>query len=251
MVNRFGGVLLALCCIQWMPVASAAEVQIVFGDSLAPFSDPKTGRGVEIDIIREALKAAGHTLKPRFVPQARVPLTLSQGQVDGAATLTPDSGVPAAYSDVYIHYRDIVVTPQDRLTAPHDVAQLAGLRVVGFQNAAQYLGPAFAAMAKSNPRYVEQANQLSQVRMLFAGHADAIVIEHRIFAYQQARLVQSEFRERPFAVSTSEPFADIPYQVAFRDAAMRDDFNAGLQRIRKSGVLATIEANYGLPGVSR
>lgn len=249
MVNRFWAVLLMACASQVVPAAMAADVQIVFGESLAPFADEKTGRGVEIDIVREALKAVGHTMHPRYVPQARVPLTLAQGQVDGAATLTPESGVSAAYSDVYIHYRDIVVTPQARLTAPQDVAQLAGLRVVGFQNAAQYLGPAFAAMAKSNPRYSEESNQLSQVRMLFAGQADAIVIEQRIFAYQQARLVGSKFRERPVPVNISEPFAAIPYRVAFRATTLRDEFNVGLQRIRINGVLAAIEARYSAPGM--
>jgi polar amino acid transport system substrate-binding protein len=248
-VNRFWAILVTAFASQVVVPAMAADVQIVFGESLAPFADEKTGRGVEIDIVREALKAVGHSLRPRYVPQARVPLTLARGQVDGAATLTPESGVSAAYSDAYIRYRDIVVTHQARLTAPQDVAQLAGLRVVGFQNAAKYLGPAFAAMAKSNPRYSEEPSQLSQVRMLFAGQVDAIVIEHRIFAYQQAQLLASKFKERPVPVSISEPFEDIPYQVAFRTETLRDEFNLGLQRIRKSGVLADIEARYAMPGV--
>lgn len=229
----------------------AAEVRIAFGQSLAPFADEETGRGVEIDIIRAALQAAGHRLVPGFMPQARVPLALADRQFDGAATLTSDSGVVAAYSGVYIEYLDIVVARQGALVAPLRLPDLAPLRVVGFQNASKYLGPAFAAMVAANPHYTEQANQLSQLRMLFGGQADAIVVEQRIYAHQLKKLQASRFTERPFAVDLFRPFASIPYRVAFRDAALRDQFDAGLARLRKDGSLARLEAAYLPTGGAR
>lgn len=250
-MTRPAGWLLWLSC-WWLALpAQAADVRLAFGQSLAPFADERTGRGIEIEILRAALQAAGHTLVPGFLPQARVPLALKDGSFDGAATLTADSGVQAAYSDVYIHYQDVVVAAKGRLRPPVTLASLAGLRVVGFQNAARYLGPEFAAFARGNPRYVEQANQLTQVRMLFGGQADALVVEERIFAWQLGQLRQSRYSEKPVPVDSVALFERIPYRVAFREPALRDAFNAGLAQARALGVLARIEAAYQLPAAAR
>lgn len=224
--------------------AQSAEVRIACGQSLIPFADEKTGKGLDIDIIRAALRAVGHTLVPVFLPMARVPLAMRDAKLDGASTLTADSGVAGAYSDVYVEYRDVVIAPKGQLPSPLRLSQLQNLRVVGFPNATLYLGAEFAAMAKANPRYSEQQNQLSQVRMLFGHQADAIVAEARIFAYQMAQLRKSTFTERPFEVDTFAAFEGIPYRVVFRDAGLRDTFNAGLAQIRQSGELAKIEARY-------
>ena len=229
-----------------LPV-QAGEVTLAFGQSLAPFADEQSGQGIEIDILRAALQLAGHSLVVGFLPQARVPLALADRSFDGAATLTPESGVKAAYSEPYIHYQDVLITAKGRLRPPVTLAALAGLRVVGFQNASHYLGPEFAAYARDNPRYVEQANQLTQVRMLFGGQADVLVMEARIFAWQVAQLQHSRFSEKPVPVDSVPLFERIPYRVAFRDPGLRDAFNAGLAKARAQGLLARIEAGYALP----
>jgi polar amino acid transport system substrate-binding protein len=231
--------------------AGAVEVRIVFGQSLAPYVDEKTATGVEIDIIRAALKSQGHVLVPSFVPQGRVPVTLQAGAVDAAATLTPDSGVKAAYSEVYIEYEDMVIARKGRFKAAPTMAELQRLRIVAFPNAARYLGPAYAAMAKANPRYGEQADQLTQVRMLFGGQADVIVADRRIYEYQVEQLRASKYAERPFEVDLYSPFDKIPYRVAFRDPSLRDSFNAGLAAIRASGELGRIGSRYAQTGTSR
>ena len=217
---------------------------MVFGQSLAPFANERDGRGIEIDIIRAALAVAGHQLKPSFLPQARLPVAWLAREFDAAATLTPDSGVVAAYSEVYIDYEDVVVAKRGRFRPTLTVADLTGLRVVGFQNAARYLGSDFAAMVSANRHYREQADQLSQLRMLFGGQADVIVVERHIFEHQLGQLMESRFKERAFAVDMFYLFDKIPYRVAFRDAALRDDFNQGLTSIKKSGELARITARY-------
>jgi polar amino acid transport system substrate-binding protein len=242
-----------LVLLLWCVGAHSAELRIAFGQSLAPYADEKTSTGLEIDIIRAAFNTAGHTVVPVFLPQARVPLAMRDAQFDGAATLTPDSGVVGSYSEVYVHYLDMVIAPKGQLSAPLQMADLQGLRVVGFQNASLYLGPEFAAMAKANPRYSELANQLSQTRMLFGRQADAIVCDPRIFEYQIEQLRQSGYTEKPFAVDLFAVFDEIPYRMVFRESALRDVFNAGLAQIRQSGALAQIEARYlrGKPGAAR
>ena len=178
------------------------------------------------------------------MPSARKMIALRGGDVEAAATLSPQDGPEACYSEVYIHYQDYVIAPKGRYPKGLRLAELAELRVVAYQLASHHLGPEFAATVKSNPRYIEQADQLSQLRMLFGGQTDVIVAERHIFEHQLKRLQDSRFKERPFAVDFLPLFKAVPYRVAFRDQALCEQFNAGLARIRREGVLERITAAY-------
>lgn len=224
--------------------AQAAEVRVAFGHSVAPFADAQDGTGVEVDIIRAALQAVGHTVRPVFMPSARKMLALRNGEVEAAATLSPQDGPDACFSDVYIHYQDFAITPKGRNPKGLRLTDLAELRVVAYQLATHHLGPEYAATVKINPRYMEQADQLSQLRMLFGGQADVIVAERHIFEHQLKRLAESRFKERPFPVDFMPLFKPVAYRVAFKDLALCEQFNAGLSRIRREGVLERISAAY-------
>lgn len=222
----------------------AAEVRVAFGQSVAPFADAQDGTGVEIDIIRAALQAVGHTIRPVFIPSARKMIALRNGDVEAAATLSPQDGPDACFSEVYIHYQDFVIAPKGRYPKGLRLADLGELRVVAYQLATHHLGPEYAATVKNNPRYMEQADQLSQLRMLFGGQTDVIVAERHIFEHNLKRLAESRFKERPFAVDYLPLFKPIAYRVAFKDTALCEQFNAGLARIRREGVLERISAAY-------
>ena len=58
--------------------ALADDITMTFGDSTPPYAFADTQRGLEVDIVREALAFRGHTLKPVFVPAARVPHQFKQ-----------------------------------------------------------------------------------------------------------------------------------------------------------------------------
>lgn len=223
---------------------SAAEVRVAFSHSVAPFADAQDGTGVEVDILRAALQAVGYTVKPVFMPSARKMIALRSGDVEAAATLSPQDGPEACFSDVYIHYQDFVIAQKGRYPKGLRLADLGELRVVAYQLASHHLGPEYAAVVKANPRYVEQADQLSQLRMLFGGQTDVIVAERHIFEHQLRRLQDSRFKERPFAVDYLPMFKPVPYRVAFLDPALCEQFNAGLARIRREGVLERITAAY-------
>ncbi len=224
--------------------AQAAEVRVAFGQSVAPFADAQDGTGVEVDIIRAALQAVGYTVRPVFMPSARKMLALRNGEVEAAATLSPQDGPDACFSDVYIYYQDFAITPKGRYPKGLRLTDLAELRVVAYQLATHHLGPEYAATVKNNPRYMEQADQLSQLRMLFGGQADVIVAERHIFEHQLKRLAESRFKERPFPVDFMPLFKPVAYRVAFKDLALCEQFNAGLSRIRREGVLERISAAY-------
>lgn len=234
---------LTLALLAPMP-ALAAEVVMAVGRSLPPYVIVDEWRGIEYDVVREALALEGHTLTPKFFSFARVVRELENGGVTAAMTMRPDSGVRAFYSDSHIAYRNYAITLASHNIVIKNVEDLAGKSVLAFQNASLYLGPAYKAMADGNPAYREEARQVVQPLQLFLGRVDVVVADRFIFGW---------FANDPEVKAKTDPtqglrfhplFPATEYHVAFRDAAMRDSFNRGLKKLRDNGTYARIVQRY-------
>lgn len=224
--------------------AAAAEVVMAVGRSLPPYVIVDEWRGMEYDVVREALALEGHTLTPKFVSFARVVRELESGEVNAAMTMRPDSGVKAFYSDSHVTYRNYAITLASRNIAIKKVEDLAGKSVMAFQNASMYLGPAYKAVADGNPFYREEARQVVQPQQLFLGRVDVVVADRFIFGWfandpeVKAKVDTTQgLRFHPIFPATD-------YHVAFRDAALRDSFNRGLKKLRDNGTYARIVQRY-------
>ncbi|MBC8176372.1 MAG: hypothetical protein H8E19_03130, partial [Deltaproteobacteria bacterium] len=69
--------------------AAPKELTLAVGLAIPPYNIPETKSGIELDIVREALKDRGYTIKPKYVPFARVKKELKDKTVDGALTINP------------------------------------------------------------------------------------------------------------------------------------------------------------------
>jgi polar amino acid transport system substrate-binding protein len=225
--------------------ARAATLRMAFGDRIPPFCFPESTSGIEVDVFREALALRGHELQPVFLPLARVPKAFRDGQVDAAMTdLGQALGAQGAhYGDAAVLYDNVFFSLITRGLAIRRPTDLAGLRVVAFQGAAQrypdWLGPA-ARLG----HYQELNDQAAQVRMLMLERCDAVLSDRSIFRWfslQQARqgLALKPVREHRF--TQPDP---LDYRPVFRSAAVRDDFNAGLRALRSSGRYQAIYDRY-------
>ncbi|HLO77963.1 MAG TPA: transporter substrate-binding domain-containing protein [Magnetospirillum sp.] len=224
--------------------ARADEVVMAVGRSLPPYIIVDEWRGLEYDVVREALAIEGHTVKPRFMAFARVVKELEAGMVDAAMTMRPDSGVPVHYSDSHVTYRNIVITLARRNLTINRVEDLAGKSVLAFQNATLYLGPAFKSVADANPRYREEARQAAQPLQLFLDRVDAVVSDRFIFGWFANDAEVKAKVDTTQALRFHPIFPPTQYHVAFRDSALRDSFNRGLKKLRESGAYDRIVARY-------
>jgi len=217
------------------------ELTMAVGLALPPYNIPETDDGIEMDIVREALRLKGYAVKSKYVPFARVRRELMDREVDGALTINPDSAIEAFYSDGHLVCRNIVVTLEKNGLKIRAIDDLKDKSVLAFQDATLYLGKKFAAMAKQNPQYREIANQEIQINCLYASRVDAIVLDENIFYY---------YRNRNDKVDTSQPihiwriFPPTTFSVAFVDKTVRDDFNDGLKQLRASGRYDRIVEKY-------
>lgn len=226
--------------------ARAAEIDMAVGLSLPPYVITSDGwRGMEYDIVKEALALEGHTMKPRLMAFARIHKELESGMADAAMTMRPDSGARGVhFSDVHVTYRNFAISLASRDLTITSIQDLADKSVIAFQNAQLYLGPEFKAAVANNPRYREEAKQAIQPTLLFLGRIDVAVADRNIFAwFAEDAEVKSKVDTRQ-ALRFHPIFPPTDYQVAFRDPALRDSFNRGLRQLRESGAYDRIAARY-------
>ncbi|MFN4238079.1 MAG: substrate-binding periplasmic protein [Vogesella sp.] len=218
-------------------------VTVAFGESLEPYVIPQLEAGIELDIIRAALKSQRYQMQPVFLSQKRLPQALSDRKIDAVATIVPESGAKGAYSDVYISYEDVAITLTQRRLNINKIADLAPYSISAFPLAGQYLGSEFAALSARHHDYHETGNQIDQNRLLYRGSVDVVVADHRIFHYMNKRM-QADFGEQPLPVTYHDIFIKLPYRVLFRQPALRDAFNSGLKAIQQNGDYQRILKRY-------
>ncbi|MCR6629747.1 MAG: transporter substrate-binding domain-containing protein [Magnetospirillum sp.] len=234
---------LALALLAPWP-ALADEVMVAIGRSLPPYVIVDEWRGMEYEIVRDALALEGHTLKPKFMAFARVSREMESGLVDAAMTMRPESGVKAHYSDSHVAYRNYAITLAKNNLAINRIEDLAGKSVVAFQNASLYLGPTYKALMDANPHYREEARQMVQPTLLFLDRVDAVIADCFIFGWFANDPEVKAKADTSQALRFHPIFPPTEYRVAFRDARLRDGFNRGLKKLRDSGAYDRIVQRY-------
>jgi len=214
------------------------------GLALPPYNIPETNSGMELEIVREALKLKGYDIVPKYVPFARVKRELKNHTVDGALTITPDSGIEAFYSDRHIICQNVAVSLKKNNFNIRSIPDLKDKSVLAFQDATIYLGRDFAAMAGQNTDYREIAKQQLQINLLYSNRVDTVVLDENIFYYHR---MKNDMVDISQPIDIWRIFPPSPFNVAFIDKTVRDDFNEGLKELRESGRYDEIVQKYIKP----
>lgn len=234
--------LLGLALILFQSQALAAELRASVGLALPPYIISDQNKGMELEIVREALAEKGHTLKTVYLPFKRVAAAFDSGETDAALTVNESSSIQnAIYSDSHITYQNVAIGLASKKLKVKAVSDLGLYSVVAFQHAVQYLGADFANMAKRNSKYSEKAKQNTQISLLFSKRTDLVVMDINIYKYYK-KLEKRVDTSQP--VDVFEVFEPTKYKVAFRDKQIRDDFNEGLKALKASGRYEEIISSY-------
>lgn len=226
--------------------ANGAVVTMAFGDRIPPFCFPEDDSGIELEVIGEALAFRGHILKAFYFPFARVPLAFKNRTVDAAMTDAGEDMRPfgAYYGDSAVVYDNVFITLRSRKLQIHSPADLRGLTVISFQGAAKRYPKWLDAVVQAG-KFYEQNDQSIQVRTLNLGRYDVVLSDRTIFRYF-TRQTEYELGKELNPVEEHE-FTEIrpeDYRPLFRDPKIRDDFNAGLKKLKASGRFRQIYDKY-------
>ncbi len=149
------------------------------------------------------------------------------------------------YGDPPVLYDNVLFTLASRRLSLRRPADLGKLWVMSFVGAARRY-PVWLGQLDHKRRYVEHNNQAVQPLLLTLGRYDVVVSDRTIFTYhaRQQQKADPDFRMPPVDVHPLPAADPRAYRPVFRSAAVRDDFNAGLAHLRKSGRYAAIFKRY-------
>ncbi len=230
----------------------AEEVVVAFGENRPPFIIGIGKRGLEVDIVREALKQSGHSLKVVQMPNARLKATaniaLQWGRTDAVAGVR-EGGKVMYMSDSYVTFHNYAITKAAAGIQINTIADLKGKTVVAWQNARNDLGDAYRQLVDSAVpgvallNYYEHPNQREQVEMFWKGRADVLIIDKSVFVWQSRQLATVIDTEG--AVSYHDVFPqETLFYVVFRQQRIRDDFNDGLRVMKENGRYQALVDSY-------
>jgi len=212
---------------------------------LPPYVIPEGGMGMEMDIVRQALKEEGYTVEPVFLRQENIKDELAKNPVDGISPCNEDAGMENMhYSASHISYHNAAMTTKNAKFKIKSVADLSDKKVYAFQNAKLYLGPDFKHAVENNKDYSEIPLRGRHMSMAMNEKDAVIVMDKNIFNYYLAAHIALANAKNNFLVNNI--FQPTQFKVAFKDEAVRDAFNRGLEKIRKDGRYQRIVEQYEL-----
>lgn len=242
--------LLLCAAVLAAPAVQARDVKILFSFALPPYVINEPGKdpaGFEFEILREALAAKGHVVKPQFVAMGAIPKMLSAGQADGGQRGSPElkDGAGFFYADEpTVVYQDVAITLAASKLPLASVGELKDKSIIGFQGASHFLGPDFAAAVKGNPRYAETSDERRRVMQLYAKGADVYVGDINVFKFYRGSATGVDTRQDIDVHKVFTPSNQKTNNAVFRDKQIRDDFNAGLKQLKASGQYKQIVKKY-------
>ncbi|WP_282828950.1 ABC transporter substrate-binding protein [Pelomonas sp. V22] len=225
--------------------AGAAEVHMAFGERIPPFCFPQTNSGIEIEVIGEALAWRGHKLKPQYFPFARVPKAFIDGMVDASMTdLGQDLGAAGGhYGEPAVLYDNVFISLKERHLVIRKPEDLKGLTVISFAGAVRRY-PQWLEAVKAAGHYTEQNDQAVQVRTLMKGRYDLVLSDRSIFRYFALQFRREGGDLLPVEEHAFTTVNPQDYRPVFRSRQVRDDFNAGLEHLKKTGRYQAIYDRY-------
>jgi polar amino acid transport system substrate-binding protein len=240
----------SLACVGFCvlaPITQAKDVSIIFGLALPPYVIQENNSGFEVDIIREALAAKGHTLKPIYASFIVISQSLKENKADGAqrgnAELVEGSGYFYADNQTVL-YQDVAITLKKNNLKIDSVNDLKDKKVASFQGASKFLGTDFGAAVANNPNYSETAFELKKTQQLYANGLQVFVGDVNIFKYYRTKVTGLDTTQE---VVFHKIFSnkDIKNNHAvFKEKQIRDDFDAGLKQLKTSGKYQEIIKKY-------
>jgi len=256
---RITAVMLLLCALpslaQTNPsalskVTPVKSLTIAVPNAIPPYAIRELDRGLEIDIVRAVLSQTGYKVSLKYVPLGRLNHVLKGREVDGAMTVKEEfiTAAPIYFtSRPHVYYHNVAISLADRKLTIRSLDSLSRYSIAVFQTPDQFIGSEWTRMTQKNTHPIfELSSQKSQVRMLFAGRVDTLVMDINIFSYYREEL--EDFRDT--AVTIHEILPRNYVKVAFLEKRVAKDFDRGLTPFLTSYAYQAILNKYSISSKS-
>jgi polar amino acid transport system substrate-binding protein len=217
----------------------ATPLKVAFGETRPPyiFEDGKKLSGIEVDIIRESLLLAGHTIIYNQLPNNRLQLAITKMNYDVAVGVLDH--FPLLYSSEYMEVKSYAIAKVGKgvkLTSINDLNKYSvGAFPSAWINSGEEYKKMFAPDAKGNfaANYSEPLTSETRSKMFWRDRFDIAITNKVTFEYYKKSLARS------FDTSADVIYYDIfkenlKFRVVFKDEKIRDSFESGLRQLRRS-----------------
>jgi polar amino acid transport system substrate-binding protein len=227
-----------------VPPAWAVDRMLKIGgpDDIPPFF-LADGSGVVPDIFRAVFKLSGDFIEFQAMGNQRIVASLGNGNIDIAPFAV--SAIEGVYfSHPYLTFLNAAITRKSKGIVINSVADLAGLKVAGFQGATTVFGDEYKQVVENEATfYNEMADQDKQMKVFWKNRVDVVVLDKLIFDF------------RSFVVDDSDHSRDdviyhyifgegTTFPAVFNDPALRDQFDEGFSALSASGEIQAIYDRY-------
>lgn len=220
-------------------VAEPIELTVAFGQSRPPYVDETQGDGISIRLFNAVSEELDWQYRPLFVSNQRMKKLLEEGLVDISVEVQPDN--PSLfYSQPFIGYYNYAFYHSDIKLPLSHIDDLQSFSLCAWQNASKHLDIQHWTTTKKN--YWEYPEQKWQVLDWLNKRCEVLLIDDTLLKWHlrqfDARWVKYDYKVK---IDTFEkvllPIQQNPlwFYVGFTDAALRDDFDEQLTRLKQSG----------------
>jgi len=217
-------------------------IKLVTGLAKPPFILEEKGKGMQLDLIREAFSFEQKQIKFVHMALGRNITGFLRLNADGIITLPPEYKHPSLFlSTPYISYQNVAVSLSENNFSIGKIEDLTDKSIVAFQNAKKFLGERYDKTVAYSMDYREVPSQLKQIEMLFLRRTEVIVLDINIFKYFISTHSDSIY-SKPFSVHYV--FGERSYSIGFKSEMLRDTFDAGIKSMKESGSYQVIIDNY-------
>ena len=218
----------------------ARTLKVAFGENKPPyiFGEGNELRGIEFDIVKEALLLSGYEMNYSKLPNKRFNLAIRPMDYDLAVgVLNYDPNL--YYSSEYMQVKHYAVAKSSKKISVSSVVDLAKYSVGAWPLAWKYCGEDFKKLFSPDSEgnfpknYTEPLTLERQNRMFWIDRFDIAVTNKITFNYYKKSLANM-VNTSPEVIYYDILADDVKFVVAFRDQKIRDDFESGLSQLKRN-----------------
>ncbi|MDP5150529.1 substrate-binding periplasmic protein [Rheinheimera baltica] len=221
----------ALSC-QW------PSLTFLVGVEKPPYIDVATQKGFELELLQRVSLKLQRCAVFLHTPNGRLLDLFNKGQADFVSL---QRTVPAGYfaTRSYINYENILITRLDLKPQLQSLHDLAGKRVMAFQNAHIFLPKAYAEKIPEFASYLEVVEQDQLPALLLKNRVDVLVMDKNIFEYFYHKTAPDDasLKQHPL-------FGINSYHLLGRDAWLVERFDKALLTFQQSDEYQQLQLKY-------
>tara|TARA_R110000868_G_scaffold393013_1_gene663918 strand:+ start:3030 stop:3827 length:798 start_codon:yes stop_codon:yes gene_type:complete len=227
-------------------VSADEIITIAASDSIPPYvmidhAHESKLSGLQVEIVDAAFSAVGIKTKWQTMPNNRLIIHYAKNNVDAALNLPDVSRATSNYSsDVLVYYRNCVIGNVSLKNSWRTSSK--DLKILGFQTAKAIYADSFPTKyLENNSNYIEVPSQKTLAYHAVNARADLILSDALVFSYYAQSNWPAQLEKSGLACLHE---LKLPRHIGFKDKAIRDKFNKGLEQIKANGLYDSINDKY-------